>query len=115
LLVCDGVAEGAGGGAFVDLLDGDMDHEADRGGAVPDARVGLDDGLTATSAAADGDQDGLPDGIGVRRGPGPGVERTTAVPTCEGGWDAVIMSIHGEPAGGSPGATVLELVMFIRS
>src|SRR5947209_19206317 len=80
LAPCDGAA------ALIGLLDGDVGHEAVRGGAVPVvlarfevdavARADLLDGTVLALAAADplGDVDGLTVRVGVPGGPGAGRE-----------------------------------------
>src|SRR5690242_11492603 len=86
LLVGDVLAPGDRAAGLVDLLDGDVDHEAVRGGAVPVVLTGLEedavagpddlDGAALALAQADAlrDEDRLAVGVGVPGGPGAGRE-----------------------------------------
>src|SRR4051794_33210340 len=82
LLVADVLAPGDRAARLVDLLHGDVEHEAVRRGAVPvvfagleeDAVAGADDldrpALALAPADALGDEDRLPVGVGVPGGTG---------------------------------------------
>src|SRR5918993_1942274 len=84
LLVADLLAPMGDGVLVVDLVDGDVDHQPVRGGAVPVPLVGLDvDAIagaddfdrstpTLTQPDALGDEEALPKGVAVAGGAGAG-------------------------------------------
>jgi hypothetical protein len=53
LLVGDGFSEGAGAAVLVDLLDGDVDHQAVGARAVPVVLAGLEEHAVGYAAAAE--------------------------------------------------------------
>src|SRR4051794_26327008 len=114
LLIGHVLAPGDGGAAVVDLLHGDVHHEATRGGAVPvvlarfeeHAVAGADllDRAAFALATADalGDEDRLPVRVRVPGGAGAGGEVDVGGGedrACGGGGDGVDVDVTGEPVG----------------